>query len=86
MGERMRKPAAENKIQRVIYLSATGKSVPLGNYVSVLKAAKANPRAIFSHGLCGWWPVTGAEIIKEFVAGLEDRISQGVSYSKRGLV
>ena len=52
-----------------------GKQVPLSSYVAGIKTAKANPRATFSHGLTGWWPITGKEILDQFRDGIHDRIN-----------
>lgn len=48
--------------------------VTVGQYVRAIKTAKANPDAVFKHGLRGWWPVTGREILREFLDGVHDRI------------
>ncbi len=70
---------------RSIYLPAVDKRVPLGAYVKAVKHAVANPEAEFRHGLQGWWPCKGADIRREFMAGVMDRINQGVSYAERGI-
>ena len=70
---------------RTIYLPSINRSVRLSEYVSAIKRAKANPGATFSHGLTCWWPVTGEEIMKQFFPGIQDRINQGIPYSKRGV-
>jgi hypothetical protein len=53
-----------------------GKAVSIGAYVRAIQIAKANPSATFKHGLTGWWPVTGAEIVQQFSAGVQERINQ----------
>ena len=40
--------------------------VRIGDYVVGIRKAKANPDATFSHGLGGWWPETGREILLAF--------------------
>lgn len=60
------------------------KGVRLGKYVAFIRHAKANPDAQFKHGLTCWWPVTGAEIVKQFREGLSERIGQAIPYHKRG--
>jgi hypothetical protein len=70
---------------RYITMPAISKSVPIGVYVAAVKTAKANPTMEFKHGLTTWWPVTGAEILKQFVEGMQERITAGVPYSQRGL-
>lgn len=63
---------------------ANGRKVPLWAYVKAVKTAKANPDTEFKTGLTTWWPTTGREVVCQFVAGVEDRINQGISYSRRG--
>lgn len=70
---------------RYIHLPAIDKKVPLGAYVRAIKMAKANPTTEFKTGLTTWWPTTGAEIMRQFWAGVVDRINEGKSYSQRGL-
>lgn len=60
---------------RFITLEATGKKVTLTAYVKAVKLAKDNPTATFKYGLTTWWPVTGAEIVQEFLSGVNDRIN-----------
>ena len=43
-----------------------GKHVSVGTYVAGIRLAKAHPERTFSHGLGGWWPETGAEILRDF--------------------
>lgn len=50
--------------------------VPLGIYVRAIKAAKANPSTEFKHGLTTWWPTSGAEIMRQFRQGMNDRINR----------
>jgi len=69
---------------RTITLPAIGKTVTLGQYVRAVKTARANPDTEFKEGLTCWWPSTGKDIVKQFVAGVEDRINQGIPYSQRG--
>lgn len=71
--------------QRYITLPAINKSVPLGAYIKAIKTAKANPTMEFKTGLTTWWSTSGAEIMDQFRAGMMDRISQGKSYSQRGM-
>jgi len=69
---------------RTIHLPAIDRRVSLAAYIAAVKLAKANPTATFSHGLTCWWPCTGDEIVRQFVAGLEERINQAVTYLQRG--
>lgn len=69
---------------RVIYLPALERNVSLSVYVKAVKTAKANPQMEFKTGLTTWWPTTGKEIMRQFYAGLTDRINDGTSYIVRG--
>lgn len=66
------------------YVNVLGRAVPLGAYVAAIKVAKANPTKRFKTGLTTWWPTTGAEIMQQFMAGVQDRINQAVPYNTRG--
>ena len=66
------------------YVTVLGKPVALGAYVQGVKLAIANPGAEFKTGLTSWWPTTGAEVRRQFMRGVMDRINQGVSYAERG--
>jgi hypothetical protein len=68
---------------RTIHLPAVDRRVSLVAYVAAVKKAKANPDSTFSHGLTCWWPCTGKEILQQFVAGMQDRITQAVPYLQR---
>ncbi len=70
--------------KRFIHLPALDKSVPLGAYVAAIKVAKANPEKTFKTGLTTWWPTTGAEIVAQYLKGMNERISAGVPYMERG--
>ena len=69
---------------RTIYLPAIERRVSLAAYLSGVRLAKANPTRTFTHGLTTWWPTTGAEIMRQFRAGMHDRINDGTPYTKRG--
>lgn len=75
-------------IRRTIY--AAGQDIPLGVFVAGIKTARANLDTEFSCGLHGdpyfSDPCTGREIVKQFRAGMHDRISQAIPYIKRGSV
>ena len=68
---------------RTIYLPAIDRHVSMRAYLTAVKKAKANPDATFKHGLTCWWSCSGADIVKQFRAGMLDRISQGVPYHAR---
>jgi hypothetical protein len=70
---------------RTIRLPAIDRTVSLTAYIKAVKLAKAHPEATFKTGLTTWWPTTGAGVIRQFPAGMADRINQGVPYSQRGL-
>lgn len=72
------------RVFRVIGLPALGRSVGIGAYVAAVKRAKANPDAEFKHGLTTWWPTTGAEVVRQFRAGMHERINAGIPYARRG--
>jgi hypothetical protein len=59
--------------------------VSLRSYVRAIRLAKANPETEFKHGLTTWWPTTGAEIMRQFWKGVEDRINEAIPYQRRGL-
>ena len=71
--------------KRAVYVAGVDQWVSVGAYVQAVKTAKANPDAQFDHGLTTWWPVTGAEIMRQFRRGMHDRITQAVPYSQRGV-
>ena len=68
---------------RTIYLPAIERSVSLKRYIKAVKLAKANPDAKFKHGLTCWWSCTGRDIVKQFFAGVQDRINQAIPYIDR---
>ena len=72
------------KTVRTITLPALGRTVTLGQYLTAIRAAKANPDQEFKHGLTCWWSCTGREIVAQWRRGIHDRINQGVPYSARG--
>jgi hypothetical protein len=70
---------------RIVTLPAINRSVTLAAYVQAIKLAKANPNTTFKHGLTAWWPCTGREVMRQFRAGMHDRINQRVPYRLRGM-
>lgn len=72
--------------QRKVYVPGYERWVTLGQYVQAVKMAKANPLGEFKHGLTCWWAVTGEEVMRQFVDGMQVRISEGISYSQRGVI
>lgn len=73
-------------VNRYIGLPAIGRKVRIRDYVAAVRFAKANPRREFKHGFTCWWPVSGAEVYRQFLASMHERINDAVPYSKRGLV
>lgn len=69
---------------RTIHLPAIDRTVTLAAYIQAVRLAKASPTAIFKTGLTTWWPTTVAEIMKQFRAGMSERINQAIPYSERG--
>lgn len=70
---------------KYITLPAVNKRVSLKAYIAGVKLAKQNPDMIFKHGLSCWWACSGADIMRQFRAGINDRINNNISYVKRGL-
>lgn len=70
---------------RVIHLPAIDRQIPLKYYLIAIKTAKDNPETEFKHGLTCWWPCTGAEIVKQFMEGIHDRINQATPYCQKGI-
>jgi len=68
---------------RYITLDAINKRVSLKNYIAGIKKAKTNPETLFPYGLTCWWSCTGAEIMQQFLAGINDRINQAIPYNQR---
>ncbi len=68
---------------RTIYLPAIDRTVSLKQYIAAVKTAKANPNACFKHGLTCWWSCTGRDIMRQFFAGVQDRINQAIPYIDR---
>ena len=76
---------ALSKPVRLIYCPGPNRWVTIGQYVTAVKYAMENPGATFKQGLTTWWPVTGAEIVRQFHDGVFDRINQGIPAYKRGI-
>ena len=70
---------------RKVYVPGYERYVTLGQYVEAVKTAKAHPGTEFKHGLTCWWSVTGEEVVRQFVEGMQARISEGIPYSQRGI-
>lgn len=66
-------------------ITVHGRQIPLGIYVQGVKAAIAQPDVEFKTGLSTWWSTTGAEIRRQFLKSVHDRINQGVPYIQRGI-
>jgi len=51
-----------------------GHSVSLKAYVAAVKSV--DPARTYDHGLTGWAPVTGREVLAQFHQGVNDRINR----------
>lgn len=60
----------------MITIRINGRSIPAAQYLTGIRTAKANPDQTYPTSLHGWWPATGAEIISQYRADLQRRISQ----------
>ncbi len=69
---------------KTITLPAIHKTVTIGQYVKAIKMAKANLDMEFRYGLTCWWTCTGRDIMRQFRAGMMQRISEAIPYSRRG--
>ena len=63
--------------QSGIFLPALNRTVSIATYCAAIRKAQANPAAQFSHSLDGWWPTTGAEIMRQFRQVRNARITAG---------
>lgn len=58
-------------------ISTASGDVTLREYVRAWRAVKAAPSGTaFKSSLCGWWPASREEILRQFIAGLHDRINK----------
>lgn len=69
---------------RTVYVPGIERRVPLRAYVRAVRLAKANPDTVFRCTLCGWWPGTGRDILRQFMDGVHQRINDAVPYVQRG--
>jgi hypothetical protein len=60
-----------------IFLPALNYTVSIAAYCAAIRKARANPDARFAHSLDGWWPATGAEIMRQFRQVRNARITAG---------
>jgi hypothetical protein len=72
-------------LQRMIYCPGPDKWLTLGQYVKVVKTAKAAKATEFKCGITCWWPVTGAEVVNQFYRGVEDRINRAIPYTESAI-
>jgi len=72
-------------MKRLIYLPAIERRVTVGQYITAIRLAQANPDAEFKHGLTCWWPCTGREIMRQFREGVQERINDAIPYIQRGM-
>lgn len=71
-------------MKRTVFLEAHNRHISLAHLCDIVRRAKAHPAAEFTGGLNEWWPVTGATIVAEFRAGLDDRITRRLPWAWRG--
>lgn len=67
-----------------ISLSALDRRVSIPAYIAAVRRAIAAPDATFRQGLESWWPVTGAEIRREYNRALNRRIMRHAPHYGRG--
>ena len=67
-------------MKRTIYLPAIERTVTLAQYVAAIRMAKQHPDSEFKHGLTTWWPTKGSDIVRQFVADMNERINSQVPY------
>ena len=70
--------------RRMIWCPGVDRWVTLGEYVAAVRTAKANLTARFPHTLTSWYSGTGADVVRQFFAGVQDRINSGIPYSLQG--
>jgi len=58
----------------VVTLSG-GLQITIGQYIFAHKRAKENQEVEFARGLTCWYPVTGREILNQFMDAIHDRIN-----------
>ena len=63
--------------------SASEKKVSISSYIQAIKTAKANPERMFNEGLCQWWPVNGAQIYRDYLKSINERINNRAGESWR---
>jgi hypothetical protein len=68
------------------YIQVREKQIPIPIYIQEIKLAKNNLDREFKQGLTCWYPCTGQDIVNQFLAGLNDRINQSISYIQRGKI
>jgi hypothetical protein len=70
-------------MKEVKVIKSCAGTVTLGAYVRGWKAVKAAaPGTMFKRSLCGWWPASREEILKQFSEGVNDRINKRKEKSK----
>ena len=62
-----------------------GRRVSLAAYLAAIRAAKAGPDIQFDRGLTCWWPCSGREVMRQFRAGVMDRIFQRGTGRREGV-
>lgn len=62
-----------------------GKRVRVADYVAGIRLAKANPDRTFKHGLGGWWPETGREILAAYRRHVDTVINRRAGITDDGM-
>lgn len=57
------------------YIRIEDYAIPASQYLAGIRAAKANPEAMFKRTLKSWTPGTGAQVMAEYRRDLHDRIN-----------
>lgn len=71
---------------RAIYVTGYDKWVTISAYIKAIKQVKAAPpETIWAHGLTSWWPTSGEQIMRQFLAGVHSRINDDIPYVQRGV-
>lgn len=66
-------------------ITTATQTVTVGEYARAIKAVlAAPPKTEYKQSLCGWWPATREEIIRQFYEGMHDRINKHDPQYRKG--
>ena len=65
-------------MNKLVIQTYEGRPIPLARYVDIIKAARAEPDAMWRESLCGWWPVPGRAIVAQFWDMIRDHCNRGL--------